>query len=139
MTVFVDANIVLEVLMRRSEYVASARILRAGEQGQMHLCISSSAIGFVAYWLRKEHGLAKTKEVLIGLLESLRIVDISHEYLIRALSSDFTDIEDAIQYYTALQHNIEFLITLDKKGFKQARDMTRVMTPRVFLRSFFPE
>lgn len=34
-----------------------------------------------------------------------------------ALTSNFTDFEDAIQYYTAIEHTIEFIITRNKKDF----------------------
>ena len=37
-----------------------------------------------------------------------------------ALNSNFTDFEDAIQYYTARQHHIKYLLTRNTKDYKAA-------------------
>ena len=47
-----------------------------------------------------------------------------------ALSSDFSDFEDAIQYYTALDNKLEIIITRNKKDFKKSKlpDSVKIQT-----------
>ncbi len=48
-----------------------------------------------------------------------------------ALNSDFSDFEDAIQYYSALQNNIDVLITRHLKDYKKTQ--ISVLTARDFI------
>jgi hypothetical protein len=55
-----------------------------------------------------------------------RIIDL-------ALSSDFTDFEDSIQHYTALENKIDILITRNIKDYKTAS--INIVTPLEYIRS----
>ena len=37
-----------------------------------------------------------------------------------SLASEFSDFEDAIQYYTAIENGIEIIITRNKKDFRHS-------------------
>ncbi len=50
-----------------------------------------------------------------------------------ALSTDFKDFEDSIQYFTATEENIKILLTRNLKDYKSA-DIS-VMTAEQFLKS----
>ena len=47
------------------------------------------------------------------------------------LNSDFSDFEDAIQYYTAQNHHISTIVTRNLKDYKA--DGIVVQTPEMFL------
>lgn len=49
-----------------------------------------------------------------------------------ALSSDFKDFEDGIQYYTAIEKNLKILLTRNLKDFKAAE--ISVMTAEQYLK-----
>ncbi|MBA3649330.1 MAG: PIN domain-containing protein [Chitinophagales bacterium] len=131
---FLDANVILEVLLKRREYEAAANILKSGERHHINIYTSSSVIGFIAYWLIKEAGTKKTKDILTGLLGLIRIADISHEQLLLSLAADFKDIEDGIQYYTALQHKLDYFITLNKGDFRKAKGEVQIAAPAEVLK-----
>ena len=48
-----------------------------------------------------------------------------------ALASDLNDFEDAIQYNTALDNNIEIIITRNKRNFKKS--ILPVLTAKEYL------
>jgi hypothetical protein len=50
------------------------------------------------------------------------------------LSFNFTDFEDALQYFSAFIMNCNFLITKNVKDFKKS--VIPVFTPKEYLRSF---
>ncbi len=50
----------------------------------------------------------------------LKILTIDEIIVELALSSEFKNFEDAIQYYTAIENAVEILITRNIKDYKQA-------------------
>ncbi len=54
----------------------------------------------------KSYGIITAKELLLTLLTDITIIDIPHETALIALHSKINDIEDALQYYTAIHHNL---------------------------------
>lgn len=48
-----------------------------------------------------------------------------------ALNSDFSDFEDAIQYYTAQNHKLTAIVTRNEKDYKDSN--ISVETPEMFL------
>ena len=47
------------------------------------------------------------------LLTDIRVIDISHTVTINALHSKINDIEDALQYYSALNYKLNYFVTWD--------------------------
>jgi predicted nucleic acid-binding protein len=45
-----------------------------------------------------------------------------------------TDIEDALQYYTAMHHKVDYFISLDKNLIKSAIPVLPILTPEEFLK-----
>ncbi|ELR70704.1 PIN domain containing protein [Fulvivirga imtechensis AK7] len=55
-----------------------------------------------------------------------KIIDLS-------LDSDFKDFEDSIQYYTAIENNLDLIITRNLKDFKLSK--IPVLTAKNYLES----
>ncbi|MEM9895087.1 MAG: hypothetical protein AAF789_01845 [Bacteroidota bacterium] len=60
------------------------------------------------------------------------VSSVEHQVLY-ALKSTFKDKEDAYQYFTALLHNMDYLITRNKKDFQKHPTAIPVFTPSEFL------
>jgi len=58
--------------------------------------------------------ISKFKLLVNILVLDDKIIELS-------LASDFADFEDAIQYYTALENNINLIITRNNKDFKHSK------------------
>ncbi len=69
--------------------------------------------------------------ILIQFKVLIRILTTDDRIIELALGSDFDDFEDAIQHYTALVHDMDAIITRNKKDFKTAN--LPVMTARELL------
>ena len=61
----------------------------------------------------------------------IHIIDSSEAVVDKALNSDFTDFEDAIQYYTSQENGINILLTRNLRDYKNASLI--VQTPEAFL------
>ena len=88
----------------------------------------------IGYWLTTEYGNTKAKKLLLTILSDITVIDIPHEIILNALHSKITDIEDALQYYTAIHHKLDYFISLDKKLQKQSIPTLPVYTPEEFLK-----
>jgi hypothetical protein len=69
---------------------------------------------------------------LKALYDLVDILKIDNGIIRTALSSDFKDFEDSVQYFTALKYNrIDCIITRNVKDYKGIN--LPVMTPRAYL------
>jgi len=62
------------------------------------------------------------------------VIDCKHDTVVMALNSSIADIEDAIQYYSALQHKMDQYITFDKNLKTHSISNLPVVTPMEFLK-----
>lgn len=130
--IFVDTDIILDLLARRDPfYPAAARLFSLAEKGDIHICVSSLAYANLFYILRKQHSSAMTTTVLKKLCQLVTILPVDQETVVLALDSGFTDFEDALQYHAALKRGVSCLVTRNVRDFK--RSSIEVCTAEEFL------
>lgn len=131
MKVFVDTNVILDVLLKREGYVEAAKVLLAGSQNDGTLCTSVLSMANVAYILRKKiQGDALYVE--LGKLSKFIVtVGLSVEDYEQALQLKANDFEDALQYFCALSNGCDTNVTRNKKDFRYS--VMRVLSPKEFL------
>ena len=117
--IFIDADIFIDLIAKRDpHYNFSAKLFTLISQSKIKAFTSPIIISNIYYIISK----IKSKDValknIIKLKSIVKILSIGDKIIDFALSSDFKDFEDAIQYYTAKTHNIPFLITRNKKDYK---------------------
>ena len=83
------------------------------------------------YILRKQLGNEEAKKALRKLRVLIHIINSSEVVVDKALNSDFADFEDAIQYYTSQENDINILLTRNLRDYKNA--LLIVQTPETFL------
>ena len=132
MKLFLDTNIVIDVIANRKPFVEDSRIiLNLCETGQAEGIISTLTLCTISYVLRKfaTPGMMRTK--LRDLRNILTPIDLSVSLLDKAIASSITDFEDAVQFYTAAYSDADVIITRNIKHFPQ--DNIPVLTPTEFL------
>lgn len=118
--IFLDANVLLDFLLKRTDYNDSKKIIQLVIDKRIRAFITPAIVHIVAYWVVKAYGIEKTKELLLTLLADITVIDSSHQITLTALHSKIDDIEDALQYYTAIHYKIDYFISRDKKLQKSA-------------------
>ncbi|MEJ8597578.1 PIN domain-containing protein [Riemerella anatipestifer] len=131
---FVDSDVVIDFFTDREPYVNPAsELFELNEQGKVKLFLSAVSINNIYYIARKFLGHKKTLEVIELLTEMTEIVGTTKKEIIQALSNDFTDYEDSIQYSSALTiKDLDAIITRNVKDYKNSS--IAVMTPLNFLK-----
>lgn len=110
MKVFLDANVLIDVVQNRIDFVeTSSKVLQLGLDGECELCASDITFTTVSFYARKN----RTQEQLYEVLQSLRdFIDVAPSGKIAidwALQQKSKDFEDSVQYYTALRSRAEYI------------------------------
>jgi predicted nucleic acid-binding protein len=113
--IFLDANVILDFTLKRANYNKVKTLMQKVFDDEVSAFITPSVVHISAYWIKKEFDLAFTKKVLLKLLTKITVIDIKHHLVVDALHSNMKDIEDALQYFTAIDHKIDYFISEDKK------------------------
>ncbi len=132
---FLDANILLDLTLKREGFEKAAQIVRLSVKGRIALYTSSSIIHLLGYWLTKVYGQAKARELILSLMEEVRVLETTHDIIIQALESKIADIEDAIQYHTGLYHQLDAFVSRDRSLQRAAISSLPVCSPTEFLRN----
>ena len=134
-TIFLDTDILLDIFAKREPfYEDSASVLSLIEERHIIGCTSALIFANLYYILRK----LRSREAAITYLRKLQtlvtVLAVDTHSIDFALHSTFTDFEDAIQYHTAIQHQIAYLITRNISDYQSAeKTKFTVCTPVNFL------
>ena len=118
--VFIDSDIILDLLLEREGfYEYAALIFENSEKGNIYVFTSSISIANISYIIRKEiKNRKKVKEYIKNLIEFIHILPVEESTIQEALETDFLDFEDSIQYITAVQNQMDYILTRNKKDYK---------------------
>jgi len=132
---FLDTNVVLDLLGERvTFYTSAAKIATLADKEKIRLVTSALTFATVNYILSKYEGQQKAKEKLRKFKVLTRICSLDETIIEKGLNSNFSDYEDALQYFSALKSECDMLITRNGKDFKLSE--IPVFTPDEFLRSY---
>lgn len=122
MRIFVDADIILDLLLAREPFFSAAtRLFSLIQDGEIEGFVSPLIFSNLFYVLRKELSGPEA----VGALRKLRllthILPVDEETIDLALASSFSDFEDAIQYYAAKTQGLDAIVTRNKQDYRVAK------------------
>jgi len=132
--IFLDTNIVIDYLINREPFSQSAlRLFSLAENNKIRLNISAISYTTIYYVLRKNNSHQAIIQNLVLLSGLCNVLPVNQAILDQAMKSGFTDFEDAVQYYSALQNkNCSVIISRNTKDFQFSE--IKVMLPDEFLK-----
>ena len=132
---FLDTNIVIDLLSRREPYYKeSATLFSLADRKKVELSISSLTVANTSYVLLRQLNVKKVKEVLRKLRLVVNVLPLDNKIIGLALNDEtFTDFEDGLQYFTAIENEQEIIITRNLKDYK--RSQIAVMTAEQYLKT----
>jgi len=133
--IFIDTDILLDFTLKRDAYGAARQLMEWAVKGRVQIFITSNIVHVAGYWLTKAYGPEKAKELSAALVADIQIIDIGHEITVNALHSRISNMEQALQYYTALHHKLDYFITRDKALDKTASPVLPVCHPEEFIKN----
>lgn len=129
----IDTNIVIDLLSKRDRfYDEAADLFSRADRKELELTISSLTFANTNYILSKLKSAKEAREILRKFKVLVELLSLDDKITELALSDDnFIDFEDGLQYYSAIENQIDIIITRNKKDFKNAK--IPVLTAKEFL------
>lgn len=120
---FIDTNIVIDLLSRREPFFEeAAELFSLADKKQVELSVSSLTIANTSYALLRQMNSNKARSVLRKLRLILKILPLDDKIIGLALNDEtFSDFEDGLQYFTAIENEQELIITRNLKDFKNSK------------------
>lgn len=120
---FIDTNIVIDLLSRRMPfYDGAANLFSLADKKLVEISISSLTIANTSYTLLRQMDSNKAKSILRKIRLIVNILPLDDKIVGLALNDDsFSDFEDGLQYFTAIENNQDIIITRNLKDFKNSK------------------
>ena len=132
MRVFVDTDILIDVLARREQwYQDSVQIWTMAESGKMTGIVSALSLNNIFYIVRKLEGLKTANKSVLLLRNTFELAATTGQIVNQTIDSGLKDYADAIQYFTAIHANADILLTRNIKDFP--RNEIPVLDPADYL------
>ena len=129
----IDTNIVIDLLSKREEfYNEAATLFTQADKNEIELTISSLTFANTNYILSKLKSAKEAREILRKFKVLVEVLSLDDKITELALSDEsFPDFEDGLQYYSAIENDIDIIITRNKRDFKNSK--LPVLTAKEYL------
>ena len=132
MRVFVDTNVLLDVLAERKPfYTDSVNIWTLAESGRLDASVAAISFTNCWYLVRRHAGRKSADKALQLLRDVFTPVDLTAQVLNQAIDAGFEDFEDAVQFHSAVQARARCVVTRNADHFP--RSPLSVLSPAEFL------
>lgn len=122
MVLLIDANIILDVLMNRQEFVKdSGMIWKLCETEKAKGYVSALTFANLVYIMRKQLKPAAIEDVYRKLRLIFTFTDLSVSDLTQATELNWSDFEDAVQSITAERVHADYIITRNVRDFSKSK------------------
>ena len=123
MKILIDTNIVLDVMLRREPfYKMLLEILSLAKKDDVEEYVSASAITdiyYLAYRQLRDKGMVR--KLMKELLTVVSVASVSEQEIENALSLEWNDFEDSVQYSVAFLQEMEGIVTRNPSDYKEAK------------------
>jgi len=137
MKILIDSNVAIDLLLERDAFYDSALRVFSLSKGGFGLFVSASTITDIYYIVRNQK---KSKEIALASLKNLlTMVDVAAvtgNEIRQAISLDWGDFEDAVQYAAGEAIAVDYIVTRNKSDF--ASVALPVVKPDEFLALLIP-
>jgi predicted nucleic acid-binding protein len=104
MKIFIDTNILFDVLTEREPfYENSAIIWSMVEKDIVKGYIFAISVNNIYYIIKKQKGTREAEKLIDKILKDFKVISLTFEILKLARTINEKDFEDIIQYFSALQ------------------------------------
>ena len=123
MRILIDTNIVLDVMLKREPfYRMSLEILRLAKKDDVKEYISASTVTdiyYLAYRQLRDKG--NVKNLMKELLTVVSVASVSGQEIENAISLEWNDFEDSVQYSVAYLQEMDGIVTRNPNDYREAK------------------
>lgn len=100
--------------LQRTGYPAALQVMQLAVNRTIQLYTTPAVLHITSHYTGRSFTGTQIKQIILTLLNDVEIIDCDHATALIAVNSKISDVEDALQYYTALRHGIDYFISADK-------------------------
>ncbi len=132
--VLIDTDVLLDFFFDRKPFAEfSTEILNLCEENKLGGFTTPVIISKVYYLLKKTAKHDIIVEKLKQLFSIIEIINMDKSAVFNALNSEFKDLEDALQNFSAVENGeIKVILTRNIKDFKKSE--LAILTPETYLK-----
>ena len=138
MKIFLDANMIVDFLDKPNyDNNIAIEVLRILKENKSNIFVSPTTFAITFYLFSKRN--KNLKNVNATLKEFFRQFTFTTEDNIvmkKVFASSFSDLEDALQYYSAKASGIDLIITKNKKDFINAQGIA-ILHPLEYIEMYY--
>lgn len=136
MNIFLDSNVVVAILNREYPlFDYAAKVLSLSDRNDVEIYVSPVTVATAYYFATKKSGEAMAKKKIELFLNHVRVSSVDHDCVQKAVSDPkVLDVEDGIQYYSALMEKCSYIVSENVKDFHFSK--LPVMRADEFLEEF---
>ena len=109
-----DANVLLDFFLKRNKRQDEINTLFSlVDDGVIIGFVTTPTLQICAYYLTISKGVDTAKAVLEMIIVNFQLLEGNKKTITKALKSSQNDIEDAIQYFIALENGLDAIVTSD--------------------------
>jgi len=116
---FIDSDILIDLLAKRTYYEEALKLLSIITENKAKAYTTPLVLANVNYIITKFGNKQKSRKALKTLRKNIAILTMDEKVFDKALDSSFPDFEDALQYFSAVNQDIDFIITRNKKDYSK--------------------
>ena len=134
MKLFVDTNVMLDLIAHREPFYGdTVKLFSLVDRGEIGATVAAMSYSTCAYVLENKMTHEELSLALRLFSSIVSVAAVDEKVVRKAIAEDcrFTDIEDAMQYYAAIQAGCDYIITRNQKDFRNST--IPVMSTKEFL------
>lgn len=132
MELLIDTNVILDMVLNRKDAELSAKLFKIIVSNKYHAYITASSVTDLFYIIRKEtHNADATNKIMENIFRLVSVISVTDFDIQAAFALKWNDFEDCVQYTTALNNHIDYIITNNIKHFQNGT--IPALTPYDFL------
>jgi predicted nucleic acid-binding protein len=132
MTVLLDTNIVLDLLIRREPfYECSAAVMHRAEKKEFDCLISVNTLSDIFYVCTRKTDISEARKALLYTLDKIDIGALDGNDCKAAMNLPIKDFEDALIVQCGLKYKVDYVITRDIQ--LRQNGVVKTVSPMEFL------
>lgn len=129
MKVYVDTDVILDLLLKRQTFHKDAELLFDNiAKNKLTAFTTPVSIANIYYIINSFNKVKNARNIIKKLRLLLKIIPMDEFCVDNALSSEIKDFEDSLQYYACVKNSLDHIVTRNKKDYKKAK--IPVSTPK---------
>ena len=117
--ILVDLNVVIDVVQERQPFYAdSASVLDAVVRQEVKGLIAAHSVSTLFYVITRWRNRETAVAAITGLLDVFTVATVDDQVIRKAVIWGWQDFEDAIQMGAALNAQVDYIVTRNKRDFE---------------------